>query len=251
MGKLHTACVPETGSQFIRFFLGQVNVKQYREGERYVLKKEYEKFKNRTSIIFLVAVIVQMLFPINWLQVLFQVWLLYYYVSLALRENILRVNGSAIMPWWIIHHYFSIILSLVFLLWPSSEAYEKFNSQFLRLGLVQASVQLLANRYHQSQLYKQIAIGKASRMDVTGEAVSPPNWTPSANLLLPFLLFFQTYQIYNAALLVLHSYDIGWQKTEWQQILAAGILGILGVGNLIATFQTYYRKSQQQRYKAQ
>jgi len=100
IGKLHIACVPETGSQFIRFFLGQVNVKQYREGERYVLKKEYEKFKNRTSIIFLVAVIVQMIFPINILQVLFQVWLLYYYVSLALRENILRVNGSAILPWY-------------------------------------------------------------------------------------------------------------------------------------------------------
>jgi len=81
-------------------------------------------------------------------------------------------------------------------------------------------------------------------MDVTGEAISPPSWTPSANLLLPFLLFFQSFQIYNASLLVHHSYSIGWQNTAWQQIISAVILGILGTGNLITTCQTYYRKSQ-------
>lgn len=37
-----------------------------------------------------------------------QAWLLYYYVTLALRENILNVNGSFIKPWWILHHYVSI-----------------------------------------------------------------------------------------------------------------------------------------------
>jgi hypothetical protein len=36
--KLHRALVPETGSLFVRFFLGKVNVKQYRDGERYTLK---------------------------------------------------------------------------------------------------------------------------------------------------------------------------------------------------------------------
>lgn len=32
-------------SLFVRLFLGKVNVKQYREGERVILKQEYQKFK--------------------------------------------------------------------------------------------------------------------------------------------------------------------------------------------------------------
>lgn len=39
------ALVPRTGSLFVRLFLGRVNVKQYREGERIRLKNEYQKFK--------------------------------------------------------------------------------------------------------------------------------------------------------------------------------------------------------------
>lgn len=31
---------------------------------------------------------------------LLQAWLLFFYTSLALRENILRVNGSDIRPWY-------------------------------------------------------------------------------------------------------------------------------------------------------
>ena len=34
-----------------------------------------------------------------------QLWLLYYYTTLSLRENILLANGSNIMQWWILHHY--------------------------------------------------------------------------------------------------------------------------------------------------
>lgn len=41
------------------------------------------------------------------------VWLLYYYVSMALRESILRVNGSRIHPWWLYHHYVSLVLAVV------------------------------------------------------------------------------------------------------------------------------------------
>lgn len=34
-----------------------------------------------------------------------QLWLLYYYLTLSLRENILLANGSDILHWWIYHHY--------------------------------------------------------------------------------------------------------------------------------------------------
>jgi hypothetical protein len=43
--KLNQDLVPTTGSLFVRLFLGQVNVKQYRESDRFRLKQEYQKFK--------------------------------------------------------------------------------------------------------------------------------------------------------------------------------------------------------------
>jgi hypothetical protein len=86
----------------------------------------------------------------EWMMVLAHVWLMYYYVSLSLRENILRVvrafayprlaqmrmmldrpqNGSAIRPWWIYHHYLSALMSVVMLTWPRTETYNRFSSHF-------------------------------------------------------------------------------------------------------------------------
>ena len=54
-------------------------------------------------------------------QVIFQVWLLYYYVTLALREHILKVNGSNINRWWTIHHYMAILMSIIVLTWSWKE----------------------------------------------------------------------------------------------------------------------------------
>ena len=51
----------------------------------------------------------------HWIHVLTHIWTLYYYVSLSLRENILRVNGSNIKPWWIYHHYVSAVMSITVL----------------------------------------------------------------------------------------------------------------------------------------
>ena len=48
----------------------------------------------------------------------FIVWLLYFYCSMALRENVLMVNGSNIRPWWIRHHYWSIFTCFLFLTIP-------------------------------------------------------------------------------------------------------------------------------------
>lgn len=48
----------------------------------------------------------------------FIVWLLYFYCSMALRENVLQVNGSNIRPWWIQHHYWSIFTCFLFLTIP-------------------------------------------------------------------------------------------------------------------------------------
>lgn len=46
-----------------------------------------------------------------------QAWLLFFYTSLAFRENILRANGSDIRPWWVYHHYLAMAMALVSLTW--------------------------------------------------------------------------------------------------------------------------------------
>jgi len=179
------------------------------------------------------------------IEILFQVWLLYYYTTLALRENILKVNGSNIKHWWIIHHYLSIGVSLTVITWPvDSSSYHYFQSQFLYLSLVQAIVQILQTSYQSAKLYKLIAMGKADTMDVTGAGFIWLDFglikqSPSVTFLLPCLLFVQGFQLYNAlTLLNLASY----QSVEWQ-VIACGILFCaLALGNLGTTFYTYKEK---------
>lgn len=51
-------------------------------------------------------------------QQIYLVWLSYVYLALALRENVLIVNGSNIRSWWILHHYLSILACLIMLALP-------------------------------------------------------------------------------------------------------------------------------------
>ncbi|KAF2071748.1 hypothetical protein CYY_006933 [Polysphondylium violaceum] len=240
-----TSFTPETGSVFVRLFLGQVNVKHYREFEKFRLKQEYEKFKKKTNPQFILFVVLLLLYPhSSFITTSWQIWLLYYYVTLALRENILLVNGSAIKPWWIIHHYLSIAGSLTNLLWPFSPAFSHFLPQVTYFSGAQGLVQILTNRYQQGRLYKLVAMGKANIIDVTGESEGwndDPGWTPSALFLLPFLLFVQFFQLYNSFSFFAYAYTNEF-KVEWQVLACGLIFLLLGVGNLTTTMTTYYQK---------
>jgi len=239
--RLRENLAPRTGSLFVRLILGKVNVKHYRDGERMLLKQEYQKFKRKTDPLFLIFVIFQLYFQARAVQILFQVWLLYYYVTLALRENILKVNGSHINPWWIVHHYLSIALSITIVTWPpDSPNYTQFLPQFLYFCLGQGLVQILQTRYQSVKLYKLIAMEKADTMDVAGElSGSWLDFTSSVTFLLPFLLFVQFFQLYNGyTLLRLAATNL----VEWQ-VIACGLLFLaLGIGNLSTTIYTYKQK---------
>jgi len=245
---LHDQNSPETGSLFVRLFLGQVNVKQFRDGERFRLKQEYEKFKRKTNPQFMAFVFLLYLFPNSEMLVTaWQIWLLYYYTTLALRENILKVNGSNIKAWWIMHHYLSITGSFTMLLWPSSSS--TFSTIALPLFTyfsgAQGLVQILINRYQQGQLYKLVAMGKASMMDVAGEAegwINDPGWTPSAMFLLPFLLLVQCFQLFISFKLFRLSVSSTYYYSEWQCVIIATVFLALGTGNLITTTSSYLQK---------
>jgi len=94
---------------------------------------------------------------------LLQLFLAYYYASLAIRENILRqvsicvkyfdthfvifrANGSNIKPWWIWHHYLSMGIATCFLTWPDSTSYAMFRNRLHIFGMYTALLQILQAR---------------------------------------------------------------------------------------------------------
>uniref|UniRef100_A0A2C9WHU6 TMPIT-like protein n=1 Tax=Manihot esculenta TaxID=3983 RepID=A0A2C9WHU6_MANES len=111
--------------RFLRMFLGPINVRASRKDIQLKVKEEYNGYRDRTALLFLLFPSVLLIlrswvwngclpaFPVQ----LYQAWLLFLYTGLALRENILRANGSDIRPWWIYHHYCAMIMALVSLTW--------------------------------------------------------------------------------------------------------------------------------------
>jgi hypothetical protein len=49
-----------TCSLFVRLFLGHVNVKVIKSGEKFIMKQEYEKFKGRTNIVMIIGAFLQL-----------------------------------------------------------------------------------------------------------------------------------------------------------------------------------------------
>ncbi|CAN1177854.1 Transmembrane protein 120 homolog [Linum perenne] len=102
------AFLPSTAQGgFLRMFMGPINVRASRKDVQLKVKEEYNSYRDRTALLFLMFPSALLLlrswlwsgclpaFPVQ----LYQAWLLFLYTGLALRENILRVNGSDIRPW--------------------------------------------------------------------------------------------------------------------------------------------------------
>jgi hypothetical protein len=97
--------------RFVRMFLGPVNVRASRKDIQLKVKEEYNSYRDRTALLFLVfpAILLTLrsyvwdgclpAFPVQ----LYQAWLLFLYAGLVMRENILRANGSDIRSWYSYH----------------------------------------------------------------------------------------------------------------------------------------------------
>ncbi|XP_030951651.1 uncharacterized protein LOC126713138 isoform X2 [Quercus robur] len=224
---------PKTQGRFLKMFLGPINVRASQKDVQLKVKEEYNSYRDRTALLFLLFPSVLLIlrswiwdgclpaFPVQ----LYQAWLLFLYTGLALRENILRVNGSDIRPWWIYHHYCAMLMALVSLTWeikgqPNCARKQRGVQLFLQWAMMQGVAMLLQNRYQRQRLYTRIALGKAKRMDVVwGETagVDGQLW-----LLCPILFILQ--------------------------VFFCGILLVLmAVGNFTNTVQTLMAKS---RFKA-
>ncbi|KAK9705478.1 hypothetical protein RND81_07G060200 [Saponaria officinalis] len=242
--------------RFLRMFLGPINVRATRKDVQLKVKEEYNSYRDRTALLFLLFPSLLLIlrvwiwngcmpvFPVQ----LYEAWLLFLYTGLALRENILRVNGSDIRPWWIYHHYCAMVMAIVSLTWeirgqPDCSKKQKGVKLFLIWAAMQGFAMLLQNRYQRQRLYTRIALGKAKRMDVVwGETagVHGQLW-----LLLPILFILQGFEAY-VGLLLLRTAFVG-VASEWQVVFCGFLLLMMAVGNFANTVQTLLVKS---RFKA-
>ncbi|CAA0817124.1 TMPIT-like protein [Striga hermonthica] len=209
--------------RFLRMFLGPVNVQANRKDVQLKVKEEYNNFRDRTSYLFLfLPSLLLMLRSTIWdgclpaLPVqLYQAWLLYLYTGLALRENILRVNGSDIRPWWIKHHYCAMGMAVISLTWEIKRGTDCAQKQrgvelFLKWAIMQGVAMILQNRYQRQRLYTRIALGKARRMDVVwGETAAVEG---QLLLLCPILFILQGFEAYVGVLLLKTAFA-GFSKT--------------------------------------
>lgn len=136
------------------------------------LRDEYNKFKFRTMWMYIAFPAVALYFhenirgeweDVHWINIFHELWLLYYYITLAIRENILMVNGSTIRIWWLYHHYLAAFGTVTLLVWPETETYLAYVPFFNYLALYNGCIQLMQNWYHRKREYANRALGKLGK----------------------------------------------------------------------------------------
>eukprot|EP00899_Mesostigma_viride_P009006 jgi/Mesvir1/18106/Mv09403-RA.1 len=250
---LRAVMPPKPNGLFLSLFIGKwTNVTQRRVEMGFKLREEYNDHRDTSTSVFLIfplALLVAMKYwppcipsmPI----ILYQCWLLYFYTSLAIRENILINNGSNIRKWWIVHHYCSIATALVVLTvqidGDNCEHKQRLVRRFLYWTLMQAVVMLFQNRYQRRRMYTRIALGKASSMDVVGgesSSMSAELW-----LLYPLLFAMQGTQVILGIDVVRFITDVNY----WQLALVGLLFLVMAVCNIWTTATTLAHKLQRMR----
>jgi hypothetical protein len=292
-GALDGYLKPPKNGAFMRLFLGAaVDVTSQRQENRLKVKEEYYSFRDRSTVTYtlwplfllylnaqrsrkvldgepFVGITLVTVFPV--LVQFYWCWMLYFYAALALRENVLRANGSAIRKWWINHHYYSIGMCLVVLTMDvQSHACLNYMSRFLVFTALQGAVMLAQNRYQRFRMYTRVAMGKASPMDVAGGEMSGN--VGQLKLLYPLLFGLQALQVtFGASVLISVARERGLLSDafcaglgfdavglgagrgaggggdfdffkEWQAPPAGALFVVMGGGNFRATIQTYLKK---------
>ncbi|KAJ3104776.1 hypothetical protein HDU97_008844 [Phlyctochytrium planicorne] len=222
---------------------------------RLQFKKEVEVFKLTMTVIGLsLSALCLSLSPASWpattaaADAAFLFTLIYYYSTVTLREHILVVNGSRIRFWWFIHHYLSIVLTGIMIIWLSSPSFQLFRHTFLMFSAYLGAVQYLQFRYQRKRLYVLVAMDMVSPMDtVSGDGVHTDRIERELLVLVPFLCFAQLWQVYNSWVLTgmwagWSGRDAGLGAGEWHVLAASILFGLLGFGNMVTTLRTFLAK---------
>ncbi|GIM05554.1 hypothetical protein Vretimale_10012 [Volvox reticuliferus] len=256
-GDLRKFCKPKN-PWLIRLLLGdKINLVAMRIDVSQGIREEYHRFRDTSAAVMLLGPLslvlgmswadrhqgvpfgTGMLTP--WLLTgvqLYLGWLAYFYLAMALRENVLYVNGSRIRSWWMQHHYWSAAASLGILGLPiTSPAVHLFFRYFLLWSVYQAVVMFVQNRYQRRRMYTRIALGRNTAMDVVaGEACGTSG---QLLLLYPMLYTLQVLQFAIGAGVAWRTFPAflspeGWLETEAQGSDLRGMRGVCVVGVVFA-----------------
>lgn len=220
--------LPSQAGLFLKLCLGNINVSLYSSKMAY--KDDYEKFKLKMTVISMLFTILNLyIFNYRIADALFHAMLLWYYSTLTLQEHILIANGSRIKGWWVTHHYLSIILSGLLLIWPDGRVYQIFRGQFLYFSLYLSFVQLLQFKYQSGALYRLRSLGISKDMDVTREGFHSWMWR-GLGFVIPFLIVGYLFQLYNAY--TLYRLSLHPECTEWQVLALSVVFFTLFAGNM-------------------
>ncbi|KAG2453171.1 hypothetical protein HYH02_002495 [Chlamydomonas schloesseri] len=274
-GDLRKFCKPRN-PWLVSLLLGdKINLVALRRDVSQGIREEYHAFRDNAALIMLlgplslvlgmswadrhqgVALGTGTLTP--WLQTgvqLYLAWLSYFYLAMALRENVLYVNGSRIRAWWMQHHYWSAAASLGMLGLPiNSQAVHVFFRSFLVWSVCQAIVMFVQNRYQRRRMYTRIALGRNTAMDVVAGESSGSSG--QLVLLYPMLYTLQVAQFAIGAGVAWRTYQAwlspeGWLEAEAQGSDLRGMRGVCVVGltfaymayrNFVTTLVTQLEKS--------
>ena len=241
--------MPSSGGFFVGLFLGALNVRFMRKSERLQFKTDYEKMKLKLAPGLVVLALICLAFENNrWVHMVLQMCLSLYYVTLAIRENILRVNGSNIKSWWIIHHYFTMMQCVLLLTWPDNESYARFRKSLHLFGLYNAVLQIFQTRYQMARLYALRSLGMASEMDVASSDSTQIHWSRGMAVLYPMILFGQAMQAFEAGNLMLIYMD---SRQELQILMLSLLFAANFFGNFYTTCVVLNEKRKRGRGRAQ
>ncbi|KAK9818394.1 hypothetical protein WJX72_011969 [[Myrmecia] bisecta] len=240
----------------LRLLLGQhTNVITLQRRDAIRIKEEYHSFRDRSAFLlfaFSLGLLVGLLRAQSRMAAnepftftppfmvgvqAFLCWLLYDYTAMALRENVLKVNGSSIRSWWIHHHYWSMAMLLLLLALPvDSPSVQMCVKNFLWWSCLQGAVMLVQNRYQRRRMYTRIALGKNSAMDVvSGESSGGYG---QLLLLYPMLFGLQALQFFIGFEIVLRTWRSlfdpeGWLDLERHESDLRGSRGVSIAGALM------------------
>ncbi|CAH1802324.1 unnamed protein product [Owenia fusiformis] len=233
--------LPHKNGVYLSIILGEVNVSLLSKQDKFTYKQEYEKFKLVCTVITLVWAICLLTFlaGYRWFDAAFDFLLVWYYCTLTIREHILKVNGSRIKGWWVLHHFVSTVCAGIILIWPESDSFRKFRDQFMYFSIYLALIQIMQFYYQTGALYRLRALGERHSMDISVEGFQSWMWR-GLTYLLPFLFGAYLFQLYNAYVLYQLSHDPKCE--EWQVYVLAIIFLVLFAGNTLTLLGVVKKK---------
>ncbi|KAJ3451025.1 transmembrane protein induced by tumor necrosis factor alpha [Anaeramoeba flamelloides] len=241
------AMLPNKTSNLLSFFVGNVTFYMTDLSERIRVKSEYENFKKffmlfygGFSVIMLLLHLLNFKSVINLIILPYQLMPVIYYLSLAMRESILKANGSNINTWWTVHHYFSILTSGTICFWNFQSFDQIFGLQYYVFSVYSCISQFLQHLYQMNQLYRMRALGIVNLEDTVNSDSPTINFFFSFKVLLPFLIISHTFQMY-LSFYLLKYYFFKEPKTIFSAITGVLFL-ILAIGNIYSITRVIYDK---------